>query len=92
MKDYKFLKVAKVAFKILSWVILAFSLIGGVTVLVTGSPVAMGAGAEVMPASRATGLVFIFMGGFYFLVLYSISEIIGLLLDIKGVETEQAQA
>ena len=84
MKEYKFLKIARIIFKILAWVVLGLSVITGLIVLITGAPAVTPPGAEAVPQARAAGLIFILMGGFYFLLLFTISEIIGLLLDMKG--------
>jgi len=86
MKEYKFLKVARIIFKVLSWAALGLGIVVGVIVLITG-----GGAATIMPDAqviestpRAAGLVFMLMGGIYFLILYTISEIISILLDLKG--------
>jgi amino acid transporter len=85
MKEYKFLKTAKNIFKVLSWVVLALSIIVGVIVLVTGggAPIVTPDGTTMPATPRATGVVFMIMGAFYFLILYTISEMISILLDIK---------
>ena len=87
MKEYKFLKAARVIFKILAWVILGLAIVVGAIILITGGgnvPVITPAGIEVPPTPRAAGLVFMLMGVFYFFILYSISEIIAILLDMKS--------
>ena len=86
MKEYKFLKAARITFKILSWVILALAVVVGMIVLVTGGgnvPTVTPQGIATPPTPRAAGLVFMLMGAFYFLILYTISEVIGILLDMK---------
>jgi hypothetical protein len=86
MKEYKFLKSARVIFKVLSWIVLGLGIVVGIIVLITGggAPV-LTPDAEVIEATpRAAGLVFMLMGAFYFLILYTISEFINILLDIKG--------
>jgi hypothetical protein len=86
MKEYKFLKAARIIFKVLGWVVLGLGIVVGVIVLVTGggAPV-LTPDAEVIEATpRSAGLVFMLMGAFYFLILYTISEIINILLDLKG--------
>ena len=81
MKDYKFLGIASTIFKVLAWVILALGVVMGLLVLITGGgPTPAG----VPPTPRAAGLVFILMGAFYFLLMYSISEVITLLLDMNA--------
>jgi len=92
MKEYKFLKAARMIFKILGWVMLALGIVTGIIVLITGG----GAmtitpdGMEIPPTPKAAGLVFMVMGAFYFLVLYTISEIIAILLDLKGSSKQAA--
>jgi|GEM_PF-722750 len=88
MKEYKFLKVARTIFKILAWLVLSLGIIVGIIVLITGSNIPTGAitpqGTPVPPTPKAAGLIFMVMGTLYFLVLYTISEIISLLLDFKS--------
>lgn len=87
MKEYKFLKAGRVIFKILAWIILGLAIIIGVIILITGGgkvPIMTPAGIEIPPTPRAAGLVFMLMGAFYFFILYSISEIIAILLDMKS--------
>lgn len=85
MKKYKFLKTACVIFKVLSWLVLSIMMIVGLMVLITGAPIVPPGAEQAIPAPRAAGVVFMITGIFYFLLLYTISEIIALLLDIKGV-------
>ena len=86
MKEYKFLKVARIIFKVLSWVVLGLGIVVGVIVLITGGGAAtITPDAQVIESTpRAAGLVFMLMGGIYFLILYTVSEIISILLDLKG--------
>lgn len=90
MKSYGFLKAAKLIFKILAWFALGLGVIVGVIILVRGGgPAVTGVpgvppAPEVASVTRAAGLVFLFIGGIYFLILFTISEIIGILLDIKA--------
>jgi hypothetical protein len=86
MKEYKFLKAARIIFKVLSWVVLGLGVVAGAAVLITGggAPV-LTPDAEVIEATpRAAGFVFMLMGALYFIILYTISEIICILLDLKG--------
>lgn len=84
MKEYKFLKVTRNIFKVLAWVVLALGIIIGIVVIITGvstiTPVSPGG---IPPTPKVAGVVFMIMGAFYFLILYTISEIIGILLDIR---------
>ena len=86
MKEYKFLKVARIIFKVLSWVVLGLGIVVGVIVLITGggAPTLTPDSQVIEATPRAAGFVFMIMGGFYFLILYTISEIISILLDLKG--------
>lgn len=90
MKTYGFLKAAKLIFKILAWAALALGVIVGVIIIITGGGPALtgipatAPGVPTAPITRAAGVVFIVIGGIYFLILFTISEIIGLLLDIKA--------
>ncbi|NQT90178.1 MAG: hypothetical protein HQ558_02890 [Candidatus Omnitrophica bacterium] len=84
MQDYKFLRVVRTIFKVLAWVMLALGIVVGAIVLVTGGGAAPLTPDGTAPTPRAAGLVFMLMGAFYFLILYTFSEIIGILLDMKG--------
>ena len=87
MKEYKFLKTARTIFKVLAWLVLGLGVIVGIIVLVTGGAIT-GAitpqGTPIPATPKAAGLVFMIMGALYFLILMTISEVIGILLDIKG--------
>ncbi len=87
MKEYKFLKIARSIFKILAWLVLSLGIIVGIIVLITGGNVPTGTitpeGTQIPPTPKAAGLVFMIMGALYFLILYTLSEVIGILLDIK---------
>jgi len=86
MKEYKFLKSARMVFKILGWVALGLGVVTGAIVLVTGggAPTITPQGIEIPATPRMAGLIFMVMGAFYFLILYTISEVINILLDLKG--------
>jgi len=86
MKEYKFLKIACTIFKALSWAVLGIGILTGAIVLITGggAPVITPQGVEIPSTPRAAGLLFMLMGAFYFLIMYTISEIINILLDLKG--------
>ena len=86
MKEYKFLKAARIIFKLLSWIVLGLGVVVGVIVLITGGSAAViTPDVEVIEATpKAAGLVFMLMGAIYFLILYTVSEIISILLDLKG--------
>lgn len=80
-KEYGFLRAARVIFKVLAWVVLAmFVLVGFVTLGVKETALA----PEVPIPPKITSVMYLVMGGLYWLVSYTISEIIGILLDIKG--------
>lgn len=84
MDKYKFLRVARVIFKVLAWVSVGLGLVLGLIMLITGGqPTTMPDGTVVPPPPRAVGLIFMVVGAVYFLILFTISEIIGLLFDIK---------
>jgi predicted secreted protein len=87
MQEYKFLRIARVIFKVLSWVVLGLGIVVGIIVLVTGGNVPTGAvtpqGTPIPQTPRAAGVVFMIMGALYFVAFYTLSEIIGILLDIR---------
>lgn len=87
MEEYKFLKIARSVFKVLAWIVLGLGVIVGIIVLITGGGPAGAVtpqGVAVPSTPKAAGLIFMIMGSLYFLVLFTLSEVIGLLLDIKG--------
>jgi len=80
-KEYRFLEAARVIFKVLAWAALAiFVLVGFVTSGIKETALA----PEVPVPPKITSVMYLVMGGLYWLVSYTISEIIGILLDIKG--------
>jgi len=80
-KEYGFLRAARVIFKVLAWVALAtFVLVGFVASGIKET--ALAPEAPIPP--KINSVMYLLMGGLYWLVSYTISEIIGLLLDIKG--------
>jgi len=92
MKEYKFLKIARMIFKVLGWLVLALGIVTGAIVLITGggAPTITPQGIEIPATPRVAGLIFMVMGAFYFFILYTISEIINILLDMKGCCNKQA--
>jgi hypothetical protein len=87
MKEYKFLKTARIIFKVLAWIALALAIVIGLIILITGGgnlPAITPQGTAVPPTPRAAGIVFMLMGAVYFLILYTLSEVIGILLDLKS--------
>lgn len=86
MNEYKFLKVARTIFKVLGWIVLGLGIVTGAIVLITGggAPTITPQGVEIPATPRVAGLIFMVMGAFYFLILFTISEIISILLDLKG--------
>ncbi|MFH0732892.1 MAG: hypothetical protein V2A72_08270 [Candidatus Omnitrophota bacterium] len=87
MKEYRFLNIARNVFKVLAWLVLVIGIVVGIIVLVTGGAPAgtnMPNGTPIPQTPRAAGVVFVIMGALYFMILYTIAEVIGLLLDIKS--------
>ncbi len=80
-KNYAFLRAARTIFKVLAWGVLALCVVAGMAALTAKAPL-MGPGVPAIP--KAVGVVYILYGGFFWLISYTISEIIGLLLDIKA--------
>ena len=80
-KEYRFLEAARVIFKLLAWAALAmFVLVGFVTSGIKESALA----PEIPVPPKITSVMYLVMGGLYWLVSYTLSEIIGILLDIKA--------
>lgn len=73
-KVRSFLKIASVTFKVLSWISAAFFLVVALIVL-------FGAGGADTP--RAASLIFLIGGAIYFLILFTIAEGIGLLVNMS---------
>jgi len=72
-KQFKVLKISSVIFKVLAWISAVFFIV--VTFIVL-----LGFGGPDTP--RIASLVFLLGGGLYFLILFSISEGIKLLLSL----------
>ena len=80
-KDYRFLSVGVVVFKVLAWVSLVLQVVVGLILLVGGGP-AVPIGGITVPA-RVVGVLNCVAGGIYFFTLLLIANVICLLLDIR---------
>lgn len=80
-KNYAFLRAARTIFKVLAWGVLALSVMAGIVTLTAKGPLG---GPEASAIPKAIAVVYILYGGFFWLISYTISEIIGLLLDIRA--------
>lgn len=91
MKEYKFLKIARIIFKVLGWLVLVLGMATGVIILITGGGAAAitPQGIEIPATPKVAGLVFMVMAAIYFFILYTVSEIINILLDLKGSSNKQ---
>lgn len=86
MEDYRFLRVARVIFKILAWLVVGFSLIVIVVLITQGGniPTMTAQGVVNTPVPKTPMIIsLVLQAGIAFLVFYSLSEIIGLLLEVK---------
>ncbi len=68
---FKLLKIFGLIFKIVAWGALVFGLIGAVGILVTG-------GTPATP--RASSIIVLLVGVLYFIIFYTVSQIIEVLL------------
>jgi hypothetical protein len=73
-KKFKLLRTFGVVFKVLAWAALVIGAIGTVGVLVTG-------GTPETP--RAMSIVILIVGALYFVIFYTIGEVVKLLLAIE---------
>ncbi len=73
-QEFKFLRISRLIFKILAWIAAVFFLIVSLIVLF---------GAAGADTPRAASIIFLLGGGFYFLFLFCISEVIGMLLTLS---------
>ena len=71
-KGVKFLGVSSLIFKVLAWISAAFFLVVSIIVL-------LGAGGD---TPRGVSIIFLLGGGIYFLVLFTASELIKMVLSI----------
>ena len=84
MKEYRFLRVAGIIFKVLSFAVGAIYEILGIVIIVTrGAAMPAVAEGAANPPPIAFGIGFMLGGLVAFFMLFTISEIIGLLLEIK---------
>ena len=73
MQEFGFLRTASMIFKVLSWISVVFFVIVALVVL-------FGAGGPDTP--RLASIIFLLGGALYFLLLFTISEVIKILLVI----------
>lgn len=72
-KGLKFLNLSALIFKVLAWISAVFFIVVSLIVL-------LGAGGD---TPRAAGFIFLLGGGIYFLVLFTASELIKLVISIS---------
>lgn len=78
-KKYGFLRLSSTVFKILAWVVAILGALAFIVILVSGGTPG---------APRITSVFALILGAIYFLILYTISEAIKLLLDLAKAKTE----
>ena len=77
-KRFKLLKLFGLLFKVIAWVCLLLGIVGAVGVFVAGNSQAQG----VPP--RAVGIAVVLAAwSLFFLIFYTVSEVIGILLTIE---------
>lgn len=74
-KKYKFLEVGSKIFQVLAWLSLVVGTVAGIVIFVGGGT---------PEAPRPMGFVGIALGIVYFFIFYVASEMIALLLEIRG--------
>ena len=73
-KKFKLLRTFGVVFKVLAWAALVIGAIGTVGVLVTGGT---------PEAPRAMSIVILIVGALYFVIFWTVGEVVKLLLAIE---------
>lgn len=68
-QEFKFLSISSIILKVLAWISAAFFVLVSIIVFL-----GFAGGGETPPPPRLVGLLFLFGGGFYFIMLYSVSE------------------
>lgn len=80
-ENYGFLRTARKIFKVLAWVTLTMGVVSGISALsARGGPGIQGAPS----VAKWMGAVYLLIGGLYWFICFTISELIRLLLDIRG--------
>jgi hypothetical protein len=74
-KNYKFLEISSVVFKVLSWISLAIGIIAAIIIFIGGGT---------PEAPRLTGFLGLLLGLVYFFMFLVAAEIITLLLEIRS--------
>lgn len=74
-KDYKFLSISSIIFKVLAWVFMAAGFVFSIVIFVGGGT---------PEAPRTTGFIAILLGLAYFFIFFIASEVITLLLEIHN--------
>ena len=84
MKDYGFLKVARIVFLIFAWVSLLFGIIGAVGIFATGGIQTIAPdGTTVASIPKSLGVIPLVQGGLGFFVFFSFAKIISVLFCLK---------
>ncbi len=72
-REFKFLNISSIIFKVLAWISAVFFLIVSLIVL-------FGAGGD---TPRAASMIFLLGGGLYFLMLFTAAELIKLVISLS---------
>ena len=84
MKDYRFLKVARIVFLVFAWISLLFGIIGAIGIFATGGTQAIAPdGTTVASIPKSLGVIPFIQGGLGFFVFFSLFKIIGVLFCLK---------
>ncbi|MFH1061540.1 MAG: hypothetical protein V1747_01480 [Candidatus Omnitrophota bacterium] len=81
-KEVKFISISALIFKVLAWISAAFFIVVSIIVL-------LGIGGD---TPRVAGLVFLIGGGIYFLVLFTIAEVLKLVVFLAEKSVNQTEA
>ena len=80
-QPYKFLRVSAVVFKVLAWVAVAFQVVTGLVLIISGGePVTIG---NLELPVRVVGLLNFVAAGLYFFSFWLLRSVVQLLLDIR---------
>jgi len=85
MKNDQFLKIARIAFLVLAWVVLIVGIIGAIGIFAAGgAPVTLPDGTIAPSVPKYIGIIPLVQSSIGFFIFFTISQVIKTLLEVKA--------